>query len=222
MGIHLLDPLVAFNWATLHDRYDNKCRGYRADVEYLDTFEPRPPSDRALYYVLAKRLASERVSSHGITLGCYEGMLYWKSYSNPQATLCKKIRQDKSIQGSLQSALSRLSRELPRDLPRNVDTILEVVRSLDEFRLYGMRSPDAFPVRTTFLHFIYPEAVPVFDKMTLRAIGIKEKNANRQEKYLRAYIPHAWYLAEKYSSFLRTYQQETPLRLIEMALWVTR
>lgn len=40
---------------------------------------------------------------------------------------------------------------------------------------------------------------------------------------LRQYIPFAWHLAHKYQNTFADYgYPETPLRLIDMALWVTR
>ena len=77
------------------------------------------------------------------------------------------------------------------------------------------------PVNTTFLHFVYPDIVPIFDKMVLSAVGISDKNANQRIDVLEQYIPFAWELAEKYSPQLRSFK-ETPLRLIDMALWAVR
>jgi hypothetical protein len=80
----------------------------------------------------------------------------------------------------------------------------------------------AIPVRTTFLHFIYPDLIPIFDSQVLAAVGINEKDANHSYEFLRDYLPHAWSLAEKYNSHLVAFTQESPIRLIDMALWVTR
>jgi hypothetical protein len=85
-----------------------------------------------------------------------------------------------------------------------------------------MRSSDSLPVRTTFLHFVYPDVVPIFDKQVLKAVGIYNRNANRSRKRLLQYVPHAWKMLDLHSSQFNTFKRETAVRLIDMALWVTR
>ncbi len=85
-----------------------------------------------------------------------------------------------------------------------------------------MASSTAIPVRTTFLHFIYPEVVPIFDRMVLRAIGVWGKNANQSYKVLSEYLPFSWGLAEKYRNQIALTRNESPIRAIDMALWVGR
>ena len=207
------DPLENFNWETLHERYDNLCSGFNNDSEYLSYFKSRPKSDCELYYFLIREF------SKSINLGLYKAMLYWKLYSQPAAVanILGRINNHKDID----ERLIILSKRLPLKIERNIDDIVELVQ-INEISIFGMGSSDSFPVRTTFLHFVYPEIVPVFDKMVLQAIGIEENNANHDIQVLKDYIPFAWKLADKYKNQFNKNWQETSVRLIDMALWVNR
>ncbi|MEA2113046.1 MAG: hypothetical protein U9P63_00060 [Patescibacteria group bacterium] len=207
------DPLENFNWETLHKRYDNLCSRFNSDSEYLSYFKPRPKSDRELYYCLIKEF------SKGVNLDLYKAMLYWKLYSQPaaEANILGRIGNHRDID----ERLVILSERLPLKIERNIDDIVELIQ-INEISIFGMGSSDSFPVRTTFLHFVYPEIVPVFDKMVLQAVGIEENNANHDIQVLKDYIPFAWELADKHKSQFNKNWQETPVRLVDMALWVNR
>lgn len=84
-----------------------------------------------------------------------------------------------------------------------------------------MKGSDALPVRTTFLHLLYPSVVPIFDKMVLKAVNMWRPGANTDPAVLEAYLPVAWSLADRYEDKLRVFP-ETPLRLVDMGLWVLR
>jgi len=99
--------------------------------------------------------------------------------------------------------------------------IVTAVNYLGQFQLSGMRTHPSFPVRTTFLHFVFPNIVPILDKNVLEAVGVTEKGANQKRKYFEGYLPHAWSLAERYQHHFAQFK-ETPIRLIDMALWVLR
>lgn len=61
--------------------------------------------------------------------------------------------------------------------------------------------------------------------MVLRAFGISAKGANRDRGVLRQYLQRVWELADRYTmafAHLREETSETPVRLVEMALWVIR
>lgn len=218
----MIDPLRKFNWHTLYNRYDALCKDFSPAVPYLAAIRPRPQSDRELYYCLLERIHSERNSPEGITLETYEALLYWKYYSQPAAivNVCKKVRQDPE-RSKLRFELKKVSHSLPDALTRNKNDILCLV--LNKFNLLGLKSQDALPTRTAFLHMIYPNIVPVFDQMVLKAVGAWDsKYANKSIKHLEKYLEYAWELAEKHSTDFPTNMRETPLRLIDMALWVTR
>ena len=85
-----------------------------------------------------------------------------------------------------------------------------------------MASSSTLPVRTTFLHFLYPSVVPIFDQMVLKAVNGWEKDANHKASFLTAYLPLAWELAERYAKPAFSFKRESPIRVIDMALWVTR
>lgn len=87
--------------------------------------------------------------------------------------------------------------------------------------IIGTKSRATLPVRTTFLHFFYPAVVPIFDKMVLQAVGMWSEGANTRVDVLRDYLAVALDLASAYESKFR-WLEETPLRLVDMALWVVR
>ena len=72
-----------------------------------------------------------------------------------------------------------------------------------------------------FLHFFNPSVVPIFDRMVLQAVGLWSPGANTRLAVLEAYLPIAWQLADEYATRPREFV-ETPVRLIDMALWVGR
>lgn len=221
------DPLTGFNWESLKDRYDEQCRvsgRFVPSASHLSTLANRPESDRELYYILLDRFASERQS--GITLVTYQAMLYWKLYSQPfpftkTGVLCR-LEKESNLRHEAQDELSGITGQLPDQLQKDEADVLQAVRSLNEFELVGMKSSDSFPVRTTFFHFIYPEVVPIFDTQVLRAVGVHDKNANHKSAVFREYLSHVWGLALKHSRHCASFSKETVVRVIDMALWVTR
>jgi hypothetical protein len=63
----------------------------------------------------------------------------------------------------LQEKLIRILHEIPLSLDRNSSDVLDIAKWLGRFNLPGMASSGALPVRTTFLHFLYPSIVPIFE-----------------------------------------------------------
>jgi hypothetical protein len=121
-----------------------------------------------------------------------------------------------------QKRLIDLLSTLPPNLEKSQAQIIKLIRSFNNFRIPGMANNAAIPVRTTFLHFIYPNVVPIFDQMVLRAIGLWEPGANHRYPVLEKYLPIAWGFAEKYTPQFSSFKSESPIRLIDMALWVNR
>jgi len=150
-------------------------------------------------------------------------MLYWKLYSQPAAVanVCKRLVGGQASRTIMSGELARISKTLPPRLSKNPDEIIRLLRAVTGL-LTGMASSCAIPVRTTLLHFLYPEIVPIFDKQALKAVGIHNKDANHSYDILRQYLPHAWLLAERYDMHFATFPKETPVRLIDIALWVNR
>lgn len=217
------DPLGNFDWSTLYKIYDASSNRFDGNAKYIsNTFKPRPKEDRELYYMLIEKIDLERRDNAGISLDTYEAMLYWKLCSQPAAVknVCEKISNNQNnLRYVLNQKLIYLTKELPDKLQKDVDRVIIHVKKISKHRIFGMGC--GLPVNTTFLHFLYPDIVPIFDKMVLSAVGISDKNANQRIDVLEQYIPFAWELAEKYSSQLRSFK-ETPLRLIDMALWAVR
>lgn len=220
----MLDPLVGFNWKSLHQDYDQLCKKFDPSVPFLDSLSPRPGSDRSLYYSLVERFAHELSSPAGITIGTYEAMLYWKLYSQPApvTSICKRLKQSTSLQESVSRALNKLSVQLRGTAGAISVRPLDQVKGLGFYGIWGMKNSTALPVRTTFLHFVGPSTMPIFDKQVLLAVGVGDKRANEKMAFLQLYLPHAKTLASRYSGFFSIFQKETPIRLIDMALWVVR
>ncbi len=221
------DPLTSFDWSSLHHRYDDKCRGFDRASTYLDAFKTdRPESDRSLYYKLINAFSEERRSITTTTnpIEIYEALLYWKLYSQPAAisNTVLKLREDSALRKETERSLPLLFQALPAKLEKNAASVLNIIKELDDFKIHGMKSSTALPVRTTLLHFLYPSVVPIFDKMVLQAVGVWDKHANQSPTFLREYLSFAWVLADRYTQNLSGFERETSIRIIDMALWVGR
>ena len=118
--------------------------------------------------------------------------------------------------------LGCLVSELPIDLKRDEAQVTALVKHLGKYKLPGIKTETSLPVRTTLLHFLFPAVVPIFDKMVLQAVGISDKFANQKIGFLKAYLPFAWALADRYAAHFVNFSTETPIRLVDMALWVSR
>jgi hypothetical protein len=220
----MIDPLAEFDWASLYARYDGKCRGFHAHSPHLALYgADRRLTDRKLYYRLIGHDGIARRTTD--PLGWYEALLYWKLYSQPAATsnLGKWMAPGSASRRSAESFLPLLLASHPKTLARSADDVVDAVKDLSNFGLPGMSTKCAIPVRSTFLHFLYPTIVPIFDKMVLKAVGVNDKDANHDYNVLREYLPHAWKLADRYAARATVQcKHEQPIRLIDMALWVNR
>jgi len=217
------DPLERFDWSTLYARYDRLSKDFKSTSLALRIFQPRPKSERQLYSRLLEQVSDEKNRSTGISLETYEAVLYWKYYSQPLALkICDHLRNH-SDRSRLQAELTNLSQLLPTVMTRDKIRILEQIGNLGNTTLPGIVSYEALPTRTTLLHMIYPEVVPIFDKMVLKAVGAWDNSyANRSRKRFKKYLEHVWQLVDRYRYSFPPELKETPIRLIDMALWVIR
>jgi hypothetical protein len=219
----VIDPLNGFDWNSLYSRYDRMCAQtlrFNPEVPTFDCFKPKPKSDRELYYFLLSRISDERKTGSLMFLPSYEAILYWKMYStSPKINNDIKNRSDIRLQ--LQRALPQFH-NYPIDLKQQRNEVTSLVRRTMKLGLYGM----GLPVCTTVLHFLYPSIIPIFDQMILRAVGydrdeIKRKRLNQSQDLYGDYLGFHWSLVEKYRSKINNFR-ETPVRVIEMALWISR
>jgi len=221
----VVNPLVGFKWDTLYQRYDLTCKKYDPSVPYLYAFEERSPTDRQLYHAIISRARNELSTEEGLSTATYEAIMYWKLYSQPAATknICERIHADTTVRALITKGLRSLRHVLPATLPRALPDVQALYRDLQKHAtpLHGMKTSCSLAVRTTFLHFAYPEVIPLFDKQVLLAVGVREKNANQKPHYLFEYMQHAWALSAN-PSLVPANWQESPLRLLDMALWVNR
>ena len=225
-GAKMNNPIgTDFDWSSIYRKYDATCKRFDPDAPSLFAFGEKPRNDRYLYYGLIKRVMEEMAADGCIGLGTYEAILYWKLYSQPAAVknVCWRIRQDGALQRAIQDTLQKLSILLPQTVLADIIQIRHLYDLLQSYgnSLYGMASSCALPARSTLFHFIYPNAIPIFDKQVLLAVGVTEKDANKKHHTLFDYIQFAWDIS-KNSHIIPQDWQETPLRLLDMALWVIR
>ena len=215
-----------FEWSSLYEWYDQKCHGFNPDNTSLHAIEPKPQNDRELYYALIERVRSELSTIGHLRLGTYEAILYWKLYSQPAAVhnVCSKIRHDAELQKQIECGLERLATVIPLQISRKAQSVCELFKTIDKIcsEMHGLKNRCAIPARSTFLHFHFPDVIPIFDKQVLRAVGIEEKRANQSYRILYNYIPFAWEIAENSKFVPQEGWAETSLRLFDMALWVER
>lgn len=223
------DPLNNFDWTRLYERYDARCIGFNKGSLHLNNFDleklDRPTSDRELYYKLLTQFSAGQRNLHAKPIAVYEELLYWKLYSQRAAIFNLEFRwlpKGSGLRNDAQERFIQLLHKLPASLEKSPSVIIDLVRWLGKFQLPGMASSSAIPVRTTFLHIVYPSIVPIFDQMVLRAVGRWEKGANHKYNVLEEYLPFAWDLAEKYKQQASLFTKESPIRVIDMALWVNR
>lgn len=216
------DPLTNFDWNSLYELYDNLCHGFNPNHELLGHYNPLPQKDRDLYYQIIKSFSEDKAQGR-ISFQTYGAMLYWKLYSQP-AAVANILNRISDRQESIMNKLEVLSRELPGAINQDINEIVQLIQR-NELAIFGMGAETTLPVRSTFLHFLYPETVPVFDQMVLRAVsgcGYQYAEGDNQRiEILKKYIPHNWELAERYSMF-RGNRPESMVRLIDMALWIMR
>jgi hypothetical protein len=165
----------------------------RSNSKHLRGFYAGTPDDRLLYYKLVAKASAE--ARFELDADWLEALLYWKLYSQStsDSNIMAWLRAFDS--GHLQQFLGKI----PSTISRNVQDIIELVELIGRHRLPGMKTSAALPVRTTFLHFLFPNSVPIFDQMVLKAVGAWSEGANHNVRVLRQYIPHAWALADKHA-----------------------
>lgn len=215
------DPLANFDWTTLYPAYDRTCKRFDPQSSHLARLgSARPDSDRTLYARLIDFFHPDSRQSENDLAGVYEAMLYWKYYS--QGTCTRNIGElatDPSIiRTDAGKQLKKFMGSAPRALSRDVRCVIELVRGLSDYDLPCMKSC-TLPTRTTLLHFMYPDVVPILDKQVLKAV---EELPKPNYNVLRRYLEFAWQLADRYEEVASDGHTESVLRLIDMALWVSR
>lgn len=217
----MTDPLVNFDWASLYRRYDASCRRFDSHSIHLEAVRPAPENDRTLYYWLVKTAAPDASGlRRGANIGWYDALLYWKLYSQPAAlhNLAEWLRGDAVRRRRNAEQLGKLLADLPLTIHEEVAAVSALLKAIDKFRVDGM-GVTALPVRTTFLHILYPAIVPIFDKMVRRAVGLPEDDQSMG--VFRQYLPHAWELAHRHLENRKEFPED-PVRLTDMALWIVR
>jgi hypothetical protein len=217
------DPLVGFDWTHILGRYDALCSRFDPHSGHVTALRPLPSNDRLLYYHL---IEAARPSVSGVRplldIRWYEALLYWKLYSQPYIkNISAWLPRDATSRSRDSEQLRHLLARMPTNIPQELSAIVSLLKTLDSYSLGGMKTVSAFPVRSTFLHILYPKVVPIFDKMVLQSVGIEDEGANHNLGVFCQYLPHAWTLARRHAEKFTRYK-ETPVRLIDMALWIVR
>lgn len=220
------DPLEAFDWPSLYGAYDAGCGGYDSSSQCLDRFGlERPATDRDLYYHLVYCYFPSTRAADTDPVGTYQALLYWKLYSSGGSkgtNILRWLAPSSAGRRTAEAELPGLLSGLPATCPRDPHQIVSMVRELPSIPGMGSADECRLPVRSTFLHFLYPETVPIFDKMVLQAVGVSEPGANQDIAVFARYLPFVWSLADRYSAESGVCSLEAPLRRIDMALWVIR
>jgi hypothetical protein len=223
-----MDNILAnFDWTALLDSYNFLCRSFVSKskkptaLSCLSTFQPIPPTDIELYRQLISRFNSEKNCPNGISFSCYTAMLFWKMNSTHPEFPKPLLRQRSQTEAELKRLFQDNTFREP--ISKDADKVIELFRRLDGNQIHGMKGKCCFAVRTTFLHFLFPEIVPIMDVMTLAATDKTEQSAGTDERNLKPYFEMVWRLQEKNSCATgETFKDypESPVRLTEMALFV--
>jgi len=158
-----------------------------------------------------------------MSLPTYEAIIYWKMYSTCGDKINRDIHNKAQVIPKLMSKLPQFGGFLPRIMQHKNDVSSLVTKTLG-LRLYGM----GLPVCTAILHFLYPDVIPIFDKMVLMAVGytrdqIKRGSLNQNQDLYCQYVEHVWSLIKRYANQINAQKfEESPVRIVDMALWVTR
>lgn len=224
------DPLAAYEWGQLYERYDLKCassfaRAMSTIGRRVDNFDAliREETDRNLYYAIISSAGQNRKSRNGVTIQDYLAMTFWK-LSSTSTAVTYKLAADEELQKRTTRSLASVCKILPGELRRDDETVLAWINAIGAFRVFGMTSATSFPMRTTFLHFLYPNTVPIFDQMVLRSVGFSKEEAKSRVGdicTLRRYLLHAWLLSDKYENMHSNFR-ESSIRVNDMALWTMR
>lgn len=222
----MIDPLGSFDWEKLYAMYDAKCAQsgrFSHSVQALSAFSPKPDSDRSLYYGILSRVDGERRSGTLMSLGAYESIIYWKLYSTCGDKFNRDIHNKTRVLHELMRSLPQFNR-YPARIRQGKKAVLSLVTQTLNLKPYAMK----LPVCTAVLHFLYPEIVPIFDKMVLMAVGysrcdIDKHNLNQDQQLYGRYSAHVRSLTARYAKQIRAQRfKESPVRIIDMALWLTR
>ena len=225
------DPLADFDWMKLQETYDARTQPcyekkrnlLSQSVNNIRRFLPHT-IERDLYHSMVGAVQRQSCNFTTINADFYTAIVFWKLYST-SLKVPHELMRNASLFNNVQKKLDKISRNFPDVLERDVDRIIELVHYFDEYVIYGMKSSTTLPMRTTFLHFLYPDVVPIFDRMVLQAVGFEKcaaKAATKDISSLRKYILHAWALVDRYRDIMPKGVRETPVRMLDMALWVHR
>ncbi|HOM87641.1 MAG TPA: hypothetical protein PLR54_05235 [Spirochaetota bacterium] len=222
------DPLNNYNFNELYNDYDSHCKKYDPNSQYLEYFDPKPNSDRQCYNLISKEVKEKFESikkdpKQNFPIKLLIAILYWKLYSQPAAVknICYKLYNDTALQKRTDDEFNKYIKYLPCTITKNIEEIIKHLESFNNYKIYGAITNMALPVRTTILHFIYPNEISIFDKMVLQAVGVKHKNANQDINIYKEYQQFVWGLAKKYKDKMSLFF-ESSLRVIDMALWINR
>ena len=215
------DPLVGYDWINLYKNYEAKTlptlNKFINCLKYLD-FKPVPSDDRNLYYLIL-----EKLRHNTLTYEIYNAIVYWKMYST-SVSISKKYFEDESLKDKAQVSLCKFLNIVNENniTNRDINKTIRLISWLkDDKNLFGV----GYSVASAICHFLYPNIVPIVDRMVIQAIGNNRevsKFALNDIESIKLYIEYNWHLSTKYHDCFKNIYSETPVRIIDMALWEKR
>jgi len=216
----MIDPLENFDFASIYQQYNNFTRDYRNFNNELERMGlPSEITDLKLYYHLKEKFGADRIN---INIYDYIAMLFWKLNFIGLNKIWRVLLENEEKRNIEAKKLKNLFKLFSNILDRSIDKVEQILQE-QNYQLYGMASPTAWPTRSVFLHFLYPNIIPIFDQMVLRAIepNYQKNYSTRKDKFLE-YIEFVWKLTERYVKQIKEIKKlkDTDIRIIEMALWI--
>lgn len=222
------DPLKNFNFSTIYKEYKARTcsyENYANEINDMGIDYNKINSDPGLYYYLKDKFSQKK----SITIYNYIALLFWKLNTSGNF-LWKQLLYDRNGKSKIdeEEKLKKIIKKLPSELKvADVEKFLDIFNYLKKENnlLPGIKTDTAWPTRSTLLHFIYPNIIPIFDQMVLKALypNYQKGDNQKKEKFL-IYINDVHGLAKKYKVKISQVRQnnDTNIRLIEMALWIIR
>jgi len=228
-----LDALLRdVDWNTVHEKYDGRNSSFAPikDAKYGHLVQAVAPefrdTDRTLYYGLRAQVDLTAIKlSDRLNLAWYGAAMYWKHWSGKPFQQALKpfgaLTADQSLRfaSNLRKVLHKVSSSPGRNEIAIRDLLVQLMKG-EQFTLPGMGFGScSLATRTTFLHLLYPDHIPIYDSMVMKAAGVTDPES--PDIVLRLF-PTLWELARAHTAHRAgkpPFERENAIRLLDMVLW---